>query len=141
MNRGITIEYTATGEHQGIGCAESHIRTITEKGRTLLQSAKLPANFWSDDVVTAACLHNLTPNAARTIPWELMYKKKPSIGHLQKFGCGCWYRIPAQQRASKLNEKFHPAVFVGYTGGQDLYQVFDIDKRKKVVMLRLMRPL
>ena len=60
---GIQHEKTVLGTPQHIGVAERMNRTIVEKVRCMLRTAKLPKSFWGAAMLTACYLMNRSPSA------------------------------------------------------------------------------
>ena len=91
-----SVEYVP----QSIWKAERLNRTLLEKARSMLTSSKLDVYMWIPAILTANYLRNRSP--CRSIhfktPFELMFKKLPSLSHLKKFGCKAYLLILNKKR-------------------------------------------
>ena len=74
---------------QSNGKAERLNRTIIEKARCMLITAKLDNNLWGAAINTANYLRNISPSVCLDgkSPYQALYRKIPKIGHLKVFGC------------------------------------------------------
>jgi len=81
--------------HQQNGRAEHFNRTLMDKAQALRLDACLPPSWWEFAATTAVYLYNRTPirRLKWRTPYEFVYKKVPSIGHLRVFGCGVYVHI------------------------------------------------
>ncbi|KRX33511.1 Retrovirus-related Pol polyprotein from transposon TNT 1-94 [Trichinella murrelli] len=88
------------------GRAERENRTLVEKARSMLHARNLPRCLWADAVHTAAFLLNRIPNRKETTktPYEKWFGKRPTVEHLQIFGCDAYVHIPDQHR-KKFNRR------------------------------------
>ena len=122
-----SVEYVA----QSNGKAERLNRTLLEKVRTMLLTAKLEVYMWGAAVLAANYLRNRSP--CKTInfktPYELMFDKKPSLSHLRIFGCKAYPLI-----LNKKRNKFEPTaqtncVMAVYDESEGIYWVFNKSNR------------
>ncbi|KRZ81762.1 Retrovirus-related Pol polyprotein from transposon TNT 1-94 [Trichinella sp. T8] len=88
------------------GRAERENRTLVEKARSMLHARNLPRCLWADAVHTAAFLLNRIPNRKETTktPYEEWFGRRPTVEHLQIFGCDAYVHIPDQHR-KKFNRR------------------------------------
>jgi len=119
MDRGIEILQSIPYAHQQNGRAERIIRTLTEKAETMRHQACLPQSWWQFSVEHAVHVYNRTPQRRLNwqTPYELLYGERPSIDHLQVFGCGAYVFIPAEIRANKLAPKSELMTYLGNAPG------------------------
>ncbi len=118
-DNGIQSRNSVPHVHQQNGRAERFNRTLMDKAQAMRLDACLPLSWWEFAVNTAVHLYNRTPVRRlnwRT-PYELVYNKVPSIGHLRVFGCGAYIHIPAEVRKDKLAPRGELMIFLGYTDG------------------------
>ena len=66
-------------------------------------------------------------------PYEAWYGNKQSKHHLKNFGCIFYYRVPETKR-SKLNNKAHKGIFMGYSSFKG-YNIFCL-KSDKLILSR-----
>ncbi|GKD82013.1 retrovirus-related pol polyprotein from transposon TNT 1-94 [Tanacetum coccineum] len=74
------------------GVVERQNRTLVEASRTMLSASKLPLFFWAKAIATACYTQNrsiIIPTHEKTA-YHIINDKKPSIKHLQIFGCACY---------------------------------------------------
>ena len=84
--------------------------------RALLRDASLRNTYWSFAVNHAAYVINRTPT--RTLkqsitPFEAYTGNKPSVAHLQIFGCKGYVHVPDEKR-QKLDKKTLKCAHLGY---------------------------
>ncbi|UYV62737.1 hypothetical protein LAZ67_2001760 [Cordylochernes scorpioides] len=86
-NHGIVHELTAPYTPEQNGISERDNRTIVESARCLLHGRKMSLELWAEAVNTAVYLLNrCTKVLGNSTPYEIWYKRKPSILHLKTFG-------------------------------------------------------
>lgn len=131
---GIKMSLTAPYTPQQNPVAEIGNRTTTEKARTLLKQASLPAEFWAEAVSTAVYLENITPLASRnwSTPFELWHKRKPRYDHLKVFGCLAYVHMGKERRSGKFSDVAKKGVLLGYQDGKHNYQIWLIQEKRIV---------
>jgi hypothetical protein len=91
LDKGIShhLSYPYTPEQNGI--AERKHRHIIETTITLLQTTKLPSQFWSYACLTATYLINRmpTPVLLHKSPFKMLFGSSLVLTHLRIFGCAC----------------------------------------------------
>ena len=117
---------------QANGKAERLNRTLLEKARTMLSTAQLSTYMWGSAILTANYLRNRSPCSAINFktPYEMKFKKLPTLNHLKVFGCKAYPLI-----LNKKRTKFDPTalancVMVGYDDSNGIYWIFDKSNRK-----------
>lgn len=124
-----SIRYTP----QQNGVAERINRTLEEKTRSMLHSAKLPYRLWAEIWETACYLHNRSPVKAlqkeNKTPQEAFYGQKPNISNLRAIGSLAFVHIPNELR-SKLEPKTRKLTLVGYAINSKGYRIWDQDTDK-----------
>ena len=58
-------------------------------------------------------------------PYELWTGKKPNVKNLRVFGSDCYLHMAKQKRASKVDDRSHRAIFVGYHPDKYEWRVLD----------------
>ena len=105
--RGIHHEVTNANTLQENRVVERLNRTVLEMVRTMMFDLKLPKAHWTFAVKYTQKILNRLPTRAvsedRT-PYELFLQKKPSVAHIQTFGCRAYVHIPDKRRG-KLDPK------------------------------------
>ena len=87
-SQGIEHNPTAGYSPQSNGVAERTNRTLFEMACTMLDSSRAPLELWGEAVLAACHIRNRLPS--RTLgktPHEAWSGKKPTIGHIRKWGC------------------------------------------------------
>jgi len=104
-------------------------RTILEKVRCILFTAKLPKELWGEVVSTAVYLYNRTPHSQLQFktPYEALYNTKPDIMNIKVFGLIAYYKNKAI-RLKKLEPRAKKAILLGF--GNNLYRLHNIDLKR-----------
>ena len=118
-DKGIEILQSIPHTHQQNGRAEQIIRTLMEKSEAMRLDACLPQSWWEFSLEHATHVYNRTP--IHCLSWQTPYqhlkKEKPSIDHLQVFGCGAYTFIPAETCVNKLAPKSELMTYLGNAPG------------------------
>jgi hypothetical protein len=112
---GICCEYTVEGMSQQGGVAEHRNHTLEEHVVAMLNSTRLPTQFWGKALYTYSRLLNMIPSAAiptGTTPFEMANKHKPDYSMLHVFGCRTWAHVRCKKRRS-LEPHTKPCIFLG----------------------------
>ncbi|CAH2088680.1 unnamed protein product [Euphydryas editha] len=88
-----------------------------DMGRCLLSEAKVERKYWPEVIKSAAYLKNrtLTNTIERKTPYEIFFKRKPSVKNLKLYGSKVFVRIPEEKRKSKWDKKADIGILLGYT--------------------------
>ena len=94
---GIIQQYSAAYTHEQNGLIERINRTILEKVRCLLFTAKLPKYLWGEAVSAAVYLYNRTPHSqiGFKTPYFALHNTKPDITNIKVFGSIAYYKDKA----------------------------------------------
>ena len=97
----------------------------------MLWEANLSVGFWGECISTAVRLINISIASATpgTTPYEKWHGTKPSIHHLQPFGCTAYVHIPKDKR-TKLDSKAWKGTFLRYQDNSKAYRIWDPAWRK-----------
>ena len=78
------------------GVAKRVNRTLMEKERSMLRSVGIGQEFWAEVVETSCYWVNQSPTLTLVdnSPQEVWTGKKPSIKHMQVFGCDDYVHVP-----------------------------------------------
>jgi transposase InsO family protein len=86
---GVVQQHTVPNRPQQNGVAEPVNRTLAEGVTAMLNDSGLPKIFW--EYCLGAFIHtwNCCPSSAleNKTPYEIWYKKKLDLGHIQIWGC------------------------------------------------------
>lgn len=126
---GTTHRKTPPYHHEVNGVAERYIRTLATDARAMLRDDEW-LFLWPEAIAYAQYLRNIKPHTAlpcAITPYERLYNKVPSIGHIQPFWRPCYLHIPEEARkpGTKLLDRAETAHFVGFElDGTTVHRVF-----------------
>ena len=113
--------------HQN-GTVERSWRSLFEMARCLLLEAKLPKEFWTYAVMTAAYTRNRCyNNRLGKTPLEAFIGKRPDVSNMHIFGTTCYGYV---QNAKKLDARSKKGIFVGYDRDSPAYLVYYPESNK-----------
>ena len=107
------------------GVAQRKNKSLMEMARCMVKSEALPHSFWLEAITCATYVLNKCPTKSlqSITPYEAWHGCKPSIAHLQVFGCLAYAIVPVQQ-CKKLDDKAMKCIFVGYSSKSRSYHLF-----------------
>ena len=83
-----------SGTPQQNGVSERRNRTLLDMVRSMLSNSCLPVSLWMYALKTAMYLLNRVPSkAVQKTPFEFWTNRKPSLRHLNVWGCQAKVRI------------------------------------------------
>ena len=102
----------------------------------LFFQSRVPIQFWSDCVLTAAYLINriTSPLLVVKTPFELLHKQMVDYFHLKVFGCLAFAFTLSAQR-TKFDPCARMCAFLGYPTGMKGYKIYDL-KSKQIFISR-----
>jgi hypothetical protein len=111
--------------------AERANRTIVEMAMNMIHAQKLNKSFWAEAVVNAVYTRNRCPTRAleRMNPEEAWSRRKPSVAHMQVFGCLAYAMVPDEKRG-KPDAKGTKCLFLGYCEGTKAYRLMCLQTKK-----------
>ena len=125
--RGIYHEVTNANTPQENGVMEQLNRTVLEMVWTMMFDSKLPKAYWTFAVKYVQEILNRLPTRVVSkdgTPHELFLQKKPSVAHIQIFGCRAYVYVPDKKR-NKLDPKAVEGFFVGLSENKKGYVIAD----------------
>ena len=130
IKRQLTTSYTPLQN----GVAERKNRTVMNMVHCMLSSKKVPKPFWTEAVNWTFYFLNRCPTLAvkNVTPQEAWSGVKPSVEHLQVWGCVAHVHIPEAKRG-KLDDKSFPCILLGMSDESKGYRLFD-PKTKRIVV-------
>lgn len=114
--------------------AQREIRTIIECARTILLAKKLPTRLWAETVNTSVYILNrcISSQTREITSFELWYKEKPNLSHVQKFGSNVFAHVSKKHR-KKWDSKSNKLILAGYQGKSINCRLFDLFTNKITV--------
>jgi hypothetical protein len=111
--KGIVATYSAPYTPEQNGQSERINRTLLNKVRTMLITARLPAEYWAEALLTAAYLYNRSPHSALKgmTPYEARYGTKPDLARIRVFRSKA-YRL--KPNPAKLANRAEIWTLIGY---------------------------
>ena len=101
--------------------------------RSMMSHANLPISLWMDALRTAVYILNRVPSkAVPKTPFELWKGWKPSLRHLQVWGCPVEARIYNPQE-KKLDFKTISGYFIGYPDKSKGYRIYCPNHSTRIV--------
>lgn len=130
---GKELRWTPARSQQLNGAAERTVRTFKDYERTMVQHAGAPMKLWGRAGSHAAFVWNRTHIAADTgmTPYEAMRGKKPSLRHINVWGCDAYCHLPKEQRGT-LESKVEPCIYLGHNDAQNAAYVLLLRTRKVI---------
>ena len=102
------------GTPQQNGVAERRNRTLMEMVRSMISYFSVPISLWGEALKTAMYILNRVPSKAiPKTPFELWTSRKPSLRHIQIWGCPAEARI-YNPHEKKLDSRTISGYFIGY---------------------------
>ncbi|GKV30830.1 hypothetical protein SLEP1_g39605 [Rubroshorea leprosula] len=131
---GIKRHLTVPGTPQQNGVAERMNRTLMERARCMMSTAKLGKEFWAKAVNTACYLINRSPTISLKMktPEEVWSGKPANYSFLRVFGCDAYVWVPKEKR-TKVDKNSKRCIFLGYETGTKGYKLWDPTARKLII--------
>ena len=130
---GKELRWTPARTQQLNGAAERSVRSFKDYERTMVQHAGAPPKLWGRAGSHAAFVWNRTHISKDTgmTPYEAMRGKKPSLRHINVWGCDAYCHVPKEQR-SGLEPKAEPCIYLGHNDAQNAAYVLPLSTRKVI---------
>ena len=141
----IVLEVTPPYSHESNGVAEHLNRTIKQMVRAMLldiasgtgSSFEKYLFFWAEAVHCSIYIKNWLPHKALahgSTPFEALFKKRPSVGHMRTFGSHCYVHVAKESRlaGTQLFPRALEGLFVGHESTSKVYRVYIPTKRAVV---------
>lgn len=134
--KGIQQGFNAPHASQSNGLIERDVRTVQEAATAMLIEAQLDSGHWDDAVSTACYVLNRTLSSKnrKQTPFELIFKKKPSLHHVKIFGCKAFAHILDHKK--KWSPKTRECILVGYSTMSKCYRLWVIAEKKYIEQAR-----
>jgi hypothetical protein len=126
------IEHVVTAPHTSAqnGRAEHVHRTILGKACAMCLACHAPTSLWDEFCTTAAYHTNFTttPTLGHKTAYELWFRHRPSLSHLQEIGCTAFALI--QSHNPKIYQHSNPCILIGYAPNSKAYHLWDSSSGK-----------
>jgi len=124
-SQGIEYNPMAGYSPQSNGVAERMNRTLFEMACTMLDAAGAPVELWGEAVLAACHIRNRLPSHPlhNKTPHEAWTGKKPTVGHIRKWGCKVYRHINKKTGRKKLDKKSMVGFLVGYES-RNIYRIY-----------------
>jgi hypothetical protein len=136
--RGVILQPAAPRTQAQNGGAERSGGVVMTKARAM--RGQLPHQLWKDIVSASVYLLNRTPTSKNDwkTPFELVYGRQPSLGHLKAYGCKAYAMTEDAQDKKNRLMKLNPRAWLGYLVGYSSANIFRIwvPILKKVIRTR-----
>nr|GEX08865.1 hypothetical protein [Tanacetum cinerariifolium] len=113
------------------GVAERRNRTLIEAARTMLNSVKLPKQFWGEAVNTACYIQNRSIIVKRhgKTSYDVFRERSPDISYFHVFRCPVHIHNH-NDHLGKFDEKADDGFFLGYSLVAKAFRVFNIRRQE-----------
>ncbi|GJR08028.1 ribonuclease H-like domain-containing protein [Tanacetum coccineum] len=94
----------------------------------------IPLKMWTECILTASYLINRLPSSVLNgkSPYEMIYKKCPTLSHLRVFGCLCLATIVNNN--DKFSSRSEKCVMIGYSNFKNGYRLYSLDKHQFIFL-------
>ncbi|GJV67018.1 retrovirus-related pol polyprotein from transposon TNT 1-94 [Tanacetum coccineum] len=129
--KGISQNFSSPCTPEQNGVAERRNKTLIEAARTMLNSAKLPKQFWGEDVNTACYTQNRSIIMKRhgKTSYDMFRGRSPDISYFHEFGCHVHIHNH-KDHLGKFDEKYDDGFFLGYSPVAKAFRVFNIKRQE-----------
>jgi len=118
---GMRRQLIIPGTLQQNGLAEPRNRTLLDIVRLMMAHANVSISFSGDALLMTVCILNHVPiKSVSVTPYELWYRRKPSLAHLHPWGSADYVHNPTHRhgklglRATKILFTWYPKHSKGY---------------------------
>ncbi|GKE18123.1 retrovirus-related pol polyprotein from transposon TNT 1-94 [Tanacetum coccineum] len=125
--KGISQNFSSPCTPEQNGVAKKRTRTLIEAARTMLNSAKLPKQFWGEVINTACYTQNKSIIVKRHVKtaYDVFRGRAPDISYLHVFGCPVHIHNH-RDHLGKFDEKADDGFVLGYSSVAKAFRVFNI---------------
>ncbi|GJU48851.1 putative RNA-directed DNA polymerase [Tanacetum coccineum] len=133
-DKGIIHQTFCAYTPQQNGIAERKHRHLLNVARSLMFQEGIPLRMWSECVLTATYLINRLPSSVLNgkSPYEMIYKKCPSLSHLRVFGCLCFATLVSS--SDKFGSRSKKCVLIWYSSVKKGYRLYSLDKHQFIFL-------
>jgi hypothetical protein len=126
-SHGYEVNTTAADSSSQNGIVERPHRTLKERMRCMMYSARLGTEFWADALLHATWLYNRTYHSKiKMTPLQAFSGQVPSLDSLITFGAKITAKKPGN-RPTTLNPWSYDGIFLGYQNTMHNIKYWDIN--------------
>ncbi|GKB97370.1 retrovirus-related pol polyprotein from transposon TNT 1-94 [Tanacetum coccineum] len=128
---GISQNFSSPCTPEQNGVAERRNKILIEAARTMLNSAKLPKQFWGEAVNTACYIQNRSIIVKRQekTSYDVFRGRSPDISYFHVFGCPVHIHNH-MDHLGNFDEKANDGFFLGYSLVAKAFRVFNIRRQE-----------
>ncbi|GJX76190.1 retrovirus-related pol polyprotein from transposon TNT 1-94 [Tanacetum coccineum] len=129
--KGISQNFSSLCTSKQNGVAKRRNKTQIKATNTMLNSAKLPKQFWGEAVNTACYTQNRSIIVKRhgKTTYDVFRGRSPNISYFYVFGCLVHIHIH-RDHLGKFNAKADDGFFLGYSLAAKAFRVFSIKRQE-----------
>ncbi|GKC62838.1 retrovirus-related pol polyprotein from transposon TNT 1-94, partial [Tanacetum coccineum] len=129
--KGISQNFSSPCTPEQNGVAERRNKTLIEAARTMLNSAKLPKQFWGEAVNTACYTQNRSIIVKRhgKTAYDVFRGRSPDISYFHVFGCPVHIHNH-RDHLGKFDEMADDVFFLGYSLLAKAFRLFNIRRQE-----------
>ncbi|GJU89132.1 putative RNA-directed DNA polymerase [Tanacetum coccineum] len=129
-NKEIIHQTSCAYTPQQNGIAERKHMHLLNVARSFMFQGGIPLMMWTECILTATYLINMLPPYVLNgkSPYEMIYKKAPSLFHLRVFGC--LYFATIVNNNDKFGSRSEKCVMIGYSNFKKGYKLYSLDKHQ-----------
>jgi hypothetical protein len=125
------VQVTGPDSSSQNGKGERPHRTLAEKTKCLLYTARLGMIFWCSAIVYATFLYNRTYHSAiDSTPYQAFTGYKPLCGHILTYGCTITAKKPTG-RPTKADPNTYEGIFLGYGATSKNIKYHDVHSQRR----------
>ncbi|GJU06904.1 ribonuclease H-like domain-containing protein, partial [Tanacetum coccineum] len=129
-DKGIIHQTSCVYTPQQNGIAERKHRHLLNVARSFMFQGGIPLKMWTECILTATYLINILLSSVLNgkSPYEMIYKKCPTLSHLRVIGCLCFAIIVNNN--DKFSSRSEKCVMIGYSNLKKEYRLYSLDKHQ-----------
>ncbi|GJR59339.1 retrovirus-related pol polyprotein from transposon TNT 1-94 [Tanacetum coccineum] len=129
--KGISQNFSSPYTPEQNGVSKRRNKTLIEAARTMLNSAKLPKQFWGEAVNTVYYTQNRSIIVKRhgKTSYDVFKGRSPDISYFHMFGCHI-YIHNHKDHFGKFDKKDDDGLFLGYSSVAKAFRVFNIKRQE-----------